>query len=136
MEELFGPNVIGIPKSVSRKELKTVAHFEYLRAIIGHEGSKAEILVKAAQTISAMTKLKTIWRDQNISLRSKDKLLHALIICIFLYSCESWMLTAELQKRIQAVEIRCLRRLIVISYMDHTTNEEVQQTITQQVKHY
>ena len=29
---------------------------------------------------------------------------------IFLYACESWTLTAELQRRVQAVEMRCYRK--------------------------
>ena len=72
--------------AVSGKELETVDHFKYLRAIISEEGSKAEILTRAAQTTAAMTKLETIWKDQNISLKTKVKLLHALIISIFLYA--------------------------------------------------
>ena len=111
--------------TVSGKELETVNHFKCLGAIISEEGSKAKILAIAAQTTAAMTELKTAWKDQNIFLRSKVKLLHALIISIFLYACESWTLTAELQKRIQAVETRCLRRLLDVLYMDHITNEEV-----------
>ena len=83
-----------------------------------------------------MAKLKTIWRDRNISLKSKVKLLHALVTSIFLYACESWTLNADLQRRIQAVEMRCLRRLLGISHKDHITNEEVRRTITQQVRHY
>ena len=42
-------------------------------------------------------------------------------------------LTAELQRRIQAVEMKCYRKILRISYKDHVTNEEVcakiQQTI-------
>ena len=34
-------------------------------------------------------------------------------------------LTAELQKRIQAMEMRCYRKILHISYKDHVTNEEV-----------
>ena len=45
-------------------------------------------------------------------------------ISIFLNACESWTLTAELEKRMQAFEIRCYRRLLDISYKDHITNEE------------
>ena len=47
-----------------------------------------------AQATAALTKLKPIWRD-NISLGSKVKLMHSLVISIFLYACESWTLTAE-----------------------------------------
>ena len=51
--------------------------------------------------------------------------MHSLVISIFLYACESWTLTAELQRRIQAMEIRCYRKILRISYKDHVTNEEV-----------
>ena len=44
---------------------------------------------------------------------------------IFLYACESWTLTAELQRRIQAMEMSCCRKILCISYKDHVTNKEV-----------
>ena len=53
------------------------------------------------------------------------KLMRSLIISIFLHACESWTLTAELEKRTQAFEMRCYRRLLNIPYKDHVINEEV-----------
>ena len=50
--------------------------------------------------------------------------MRSLVISIFLYACESWTLIAELEKRTQAFEMRCYRRLLNISYKDHVTNEE------------
>ena len=41
---------------------------------------------------------------------------------------ESWTLTAELQ-RIRAMEMRCFRKTLCISYKDHVTNEEVRAKI-------
>ena len=38
--------------------------------------------------------------------------MRSLIISVFLYACESWILTAELEKRMQAFEIRYYRRLL------------------------
>ena len=52
-----------------------------------------------AQATAALTELKTIWREKNVSLGSKVKLMRSLIISIFLYACESWTLTAELEKK-------------------------------------
>ena len=49
----------------------------------------------------------------------------SIVISIFLHVCESWTLTVELEKRTQAFEVRCYRRLLNISYKDHVTNEEV-----------
>ena len=100
-------------------------NFKYLRAIICNEGSKPEILSRIAQTTAALSRSKIIWRDRNISLASKVMLMRTLILSTFLYACESWILTAEIERRIQALEMRCYRRLLNISYKDHLTNEEV-----------
>ncbi|GFO03319.1 endonuclease-reverse transcriptase [Plakobranchus ocellatus] len=48
---------------------------------------------------------------------------------IFLYACESWTLNADIERRIRAMEMRCYRRLLGISYKDHITNEEVSRRI-------
>ena len=44
---------------------------------------------------------------------------------IFLFACETCTLTAKLQRRIQSLEFRCLRKIIGISYKDRITNEHV-----------
>ena len=66
-----------------------------------------------------------MWRDNKISLESKVKLMHSLAIFIFLYACESWPLTAELEKRTQAFEMKCYQRLVNILYKDCISNVEV-----------
>ena len=66
-----------------------------------------------------------MWRDNTISLGSKVKLMHSLAIFIFLYACESWRLTAELEKRTQVFEMKCYQRLVNILYKDRVSNEEV-----------
>ena len=55
--------------------------------------------------------------------------MQTLILSTFLYACESRTLTAEIERRIQALEMRCYRRLLNISYKDHVTNEEVRNRI-------
>ena len=84
-----------------------------------------EILSRIAQTTAALSRLKIILKDKNISLTSKVKLMRTRILSTFLYACESWTLTAEIERRIQALEMRCYRRLLNISYKDHVTKEEV-----------
>ena len=58
----------------------------------------------------------------------------SLGISIFLYTCESWTLTAELQIRIRAMEMRCYHKVLSISYKDHVTNEEVCAKIQQAIE--
>ena len=128
----------GIQREIKVKgqKLGTVTSFKYLGAVVSDDGSKPEALSRTAQATAALTKLKPIWRDNNISLGSKVKLMRSLVISIFLYACESWTLTAELEKRTQAFEMRCYRRLLNISYKDHVTNEEVRIQIQAAIGEY
>ena len=57
--------------------------------------------------------------------------MHSLVTSIFLYACELWTLTAELQRRIQAMEMRCYYKIPCISYKDQVTNEEARAKIQQ-----
>ena len=59
--------------------------------------------------------------------------MRSLVTSIFLYACEPWTLTAELQRRIQAMEMRCYCKILHISYKDHVTNEEVCAKIQQAI---
>ena len=95
-------------------------------------GSKPEILSRIAQTTAAFARLKPVWNDRSISLSSKIRLMRFLVTSIFLYACESWTLTAELQG-IQGMEMRCYRKILRISYKDHVTNEEVRAKIQQEI---
>ena len=55
--------------------------------------------------------------------------MRTLILSTFLNACESWILTAEIERRIQALEMRCYMRLLNISYKDHVTNKKVDNRI-------
>ena len=74
-----------------------------------------------------------VWNDRSISLSSKIGLMRSLVTSIFLYVCESWTLTAELQRRIRAMEMRCYRKIPRISYTDPVTNEKISAKIQQAI---
>ena len=82
-------------------------------SVITDKGSKPEILSRTAQTTAALTRLKPVWNDRGISLSPKIRLMRSLVTFIFLYCCKSWTITAEPQRRIQAMEMRCRK-------LDHT----------------
>ena len=106
------PNGFQREIKIKGQRLEKVENIKYLGAIISNEGSKPEILSRMAQTTAALSRLNIIWRDKNISLASKVRLMRTLILSTFLYACESWTLTAKIERRIQALEMRCYRRLL------------------------
>ena len=59
--------------------------------------------------------------------------MRSFVTSIVLYNCESWILTVELQRRIQAMEMSCYRKILYILYKDHVTNEQVCAKIQQAI---
>ena len=128
--ELMTNNTNGISTDITidNKKLETVRSFKYLGAIVSDEGSKPEVLPGIAQSTAAVTKQKVLWNSKNIAISSKIRLMRSLAMSIFLHGCETWTITADIGRRIQALEI-CFRKPLCISYRDHITNEEVKARI-------
>ena len=120
--KLMTNNTSGINTEIKvhGQKLETVTSFKYLGSVITDESSKPEILSRIAQT-AALTRLKPVWNDRSVSLSFMTRRMHSPATSILLYACESWTLTAELQRRIQAMEMRCYRKILHISYKDHVT---------------
>ena len=73
------PNGFQREIKIKGQRLEEVENFKYLGAIISNKGSKPEILSRIAQTTTALSRLKILWRDKNISLASKVKVMRTII---------------------------------------------------------
>ena len=117
------------------QNLETVQSFKCLVSVMTDEESKQKILSRIAQTVGALSKLKTMERlERQEHFPQPIRMMSSLVISIFL--CETWTLTAELKGKTQVAEMRCFRRLLSISFKDHVTNEEVRNTIRHAIGPY
>ena len=80
----------GIQREIKVKGqvLGTVTSFKYLGANVSDDGANPKILSRTEQGTAALTKMKPIWRDNNVSIGSKVKLMRSLVVSIFLYACD------------------------------------------------
>ena len=105
------------------QKLEEVTSFKYLGAILYKDGTcSAEVRIRIASAMAIMARLKGIWRCNTITFASKFKLCESLVTSILLYGCETWTLLPDSEKRTQAFETKCLRKLLCISYLEHKTN--------------
>ena len=112
--------------SVDNQKLEQVSHFKYLGTVITHQNnSSTDIRCRTAQALAAANSLVVIWHNTHISLKTKLRLLDCLIIPIALYGCETWTLNSSDTKKLQAFGMKCLRKVLNISWRDHITNKEV-----------
>ena len=73
--------------------------------------------------------LTNIWKDKNISLETKKRLLNTLVFSIANFGSECWVLKNSERKRINSFELWCYRRLLRISWTEKKTKDEVLQKI-------
>ena len=63
--------------------------------------------------------------NKAIRFLTRVKLYKSLVLLLLLCGCERWTLTADLERRMQAFEIKCYRRVLVVSQREHKANEYV-----------
>ena len=110
----------GLTKTIKVKgyNLETVTNLKYHGAIVTDEGTKREVLTGIAQATSALTKLMAVWKDRKITPKHRIQILRSIVTSTFLYTCETWTLTAELERRIETFEMRYVTGRFLASHSE------------------
>ena len=66
----------------------------------------------------AMTNRDSILKSRDITLPTKVCLVKAMVFPVVMYGCESWTIKKAEQRRIDAFELWCWRRLLRVSPLD------------------
>jgi hypothetical protein len=108
-------------------QLEVVHQFTYLGSTITDNLSlDVELdkrIGKAASTLSRLTT--RVWTNSRLTTATKMSVYNACIISTLLYGCESWTTYARQEKRLNTFHLRCLRRILGISWQNKVTNSEV-----------
>jgi len=75
------------------------------------------------QAIGAL--LQNIWKSHSIPISTKIRLMKALVGPVATYGCESWTLRKNEEIRLNAFEIKQLRKILRVSWKAKKTNEWV-----------
>ena len=108
------------------ENVEVVRDFVFLGAKIEDSGScKGDILRRLALGRAAMTGLNKIWKDKDITITTKCRIVNALVFPVVLYGCESWTIRKAERRRIDSFELWCWRRLLRIPWTARRTNKSV-----------
>ena len=76
---------------IDGEKVEIVQESFFIRAKIEDSGScKGEILKRLALGRAAMTGLNNIWKDSDITITTKCRIVNAFVFPVVLYCCESW----------------------------------------------
>jgi len=77
-----------------------------------------------------MTNLDSILKSKDINLPTKVYLVKAMVFPVVMYGCESWSIKKAEQKRIDAIELWCWRRLLRVPWSIRRSNQSILKEIS------
>ena len=109
--------------------LEQVKRYKYLGSWITEDvRCDTEVTTRIAMAKTAFWQNKEIMR-RNVRHETKLKILNCYVFSVLNYGCESWTWTKALERKINAFEMWCYRRMLKISWMKRISNKEVLQRI-------
>ena len=108
-------------------KLNNVECFTYLGSTLTSTGSMdREVSNRLAKAGASFGRLWTrVWRERGIKLPTKLAVYRAVVMTSLLYGCETWALYRKQLKTLDQFHLRCLRKIMGISWEDRVPNTEV-----------
>jgi hypothetical protein len=69
--------------------------------------------------------LRKIWKGEGLSIDSKRGMCEGIVAPTLLYGSEVWATSAAERRRMEVMEINCMRAMCGVSIMDRVRNEDV-----------
>lgn len=114
------------PVTLRNEVIKEVSEFNYLGSKITNDGrSCKDITSRIAQAKNAFNKKKGLFTSRNISLDVRKRMLKTYVWSIATYGSEAWTMGVTEERRLEAFEAWCYRRMLKVSWRERWTNEEV-----------
>ena len=115
---------------ISRKEepplINVTINGIYLGALVSSEvRNDTEISARIAQAKTMFQKVKKVLTNSHILIQTRKRTLECYIEPILMYGWEAWTLSKQAQKKLEAVEMWFLRRMLKISWMAKKSNDTV-----------
>ena len=111
---------------IEGKALEEVESFTYLGSVVSTSGgTEDDVKARIKKANAAFVQLYPIWRNRNISRKTKLRIFTTNVKSVLLYACETWKVTKAITSSLQVFINRCLRRILNIYWPEIISNEEL-----------
>ena len=122
----IGSGTIGPPISMGSETVEPVESFCYLGSNVhSMSNSRDESIRRIGIASSALQRLSRIWKQRKLSIKTKFRLYICFILPILLYGSETWAMTNQDWRRLEAFHTKAQRRILGIKWSDFISNNEV-----------
>ena len=108
--------------------LEEVKVFRYLGMDLGKEGGmKEEIDHRVGEGTRALSGLRELWKEGDLSLKLKISMFEKICVPAVLYGCETWGLNARSKKKLEVFEMKGLRAVCGVSKRERIRNRVIRE---------
>ena len=104
------------------ESIKQVQHFKYLRSMMA--SSSSDLKRRKALAWIAFWKLEQLWRSMGTPVSTKLKLFKASCVTIILYRCKAWVISKDMESKINSFATSCHRILLGIKRDDDRVSND------------
>ena len=112
--------------TIDGETLEKVLEFVYLGSCKTADGDcKIDVNRRIARAKSKMIDLQNIWKDKDLSIPLKIRIMKVLVWTTLNYGAEGWTLKAEERKKIMSAEMWFYQRLLNLTWRDRRTHVSI-----------
>ena len=106
--------------------LEEVDCFKYLGSQVAADGGcETDVVHRMIEGYRAWGALKSVLSNRGLGIKAKKCLYEGIIVPTALQGTEAWGMRSAERKKVNVLEMKCLRSLVRVSRMDRVRNEEV-----------
>ena len=118
----------GLHISLNGKRLEEVNCFRYLGVDVKSDGrSEVEVAHRMEKGMQVFGALGSVWKGKGVSVEAKVGMYESIVVPTVLYGCETWCLNARERKKVDVMEMKCLRSICGVRLVDRVRNERVRE---------
>jgi hypothetical protein len=117
---------------LANKAIRRVHDFTYLGSNVSEDGGTCkDVETRIQKARGAFTRLRKIWLAHYVNKDTKIKLFSVYVKSVLLYGCQTWLVTCEIQRKLQSFVNKCLRYIMMMWWPRVISNEKLWEMIGQ-----
>ena len=115
---------------VEGERLEEVDDFKYLGGVITGDASIGmDVQQRVNGGMKVFGAVKSMWKVKSLSMKGKRAMYQGIVVPTALYGAETWGASVRDRRRLDVMEMKCLRSMCGVNRRDRVRNEEVRRRV-------
>ena len=116
--------------TIGQEVIRKVEQFQYLGSVVTADARcTTEIKRRIGIAKSAFRKISHLLTNRHLTMNTRKRAVKTYVWSTLLYGCEAWTVSREMERRLEAMEMWCWRRMLKVSWTERRSNVNILETI-------